>query len=361
MLWDIHDFSRRDWEDALQGNWETKAKSTVKHPNGLKYYMDDHYTDKLPMMRFAILGDAVMDEDYGRPLRPVLAIAEFKQFDVKNDPHGWSMPYITVEPSIQKAGVARELFRHALQWLKENDPDVVVHRTANSATGMHWQHVADTELFAAKVPWTQGERSMDDSTHPRGKVHMTDFESPTARMVDALQRKSAQDVVKLLQEHPAHDWSAPNGAFVHPLRAALMHLPQAVPELLAAGAKPAVEAGWIGHKLIDDHKAFKAWLDCFEEVDQGKAFVVAVTGHRLFINTHPAWDSLSEESKAGAAALAQESGTFTMRGFLGTQPTSEKEAWTDPWPDPWTRSQWSEVADKLQVRTPKRPVLDPHI
>lgn len=347
MLWDIHDYSREQWEKASQGNWDTNEKSIFKNPSHLKYYMSDNFSDKLPLMRFTILGEPEMDDDYARPMRPVLAIAEFKQFDEKNDPQGWSMPYITVDPSLQKTGVARLLFRHALQWLKKHDSDVIVHRTANSVSGMHWQHVADTELFAAKIPWTQGERSSDQHTQPRGRVHMTDFDSPTARMIDALQRKSVQDVQMLLVEHQGYDWSVPNGSFVHPLRAALMHLPEAVPRLLEAGAEPSADAGWIGYSLIDDHKAFKAWLDCFKDSDHGKAFVLAVAVHGRFFNEHPIWTGLSEESKDGARQLVQESGTYCMRELLNIQPT-----YSD---DVWKKSQWEKFAETLATR--KEPTL----
>ena len=346
MLWDIHSYTRTQWEKATEGDWDTKDKSVFKNPSHLKYFATDHYSNKNPMMRFAILSEPAMDEDYGRPMQTVLALAEFQQYP-GDGPHEWSMPYISIDPSLQNAGVARLLFRHALTTLKEHDPEIVLKRTANSPTGIHWQHVGDTELFAAKIPWMQAGRREDNYTHPRGNVHMTDFDSPTARMVDALQRKSAQDAGTLLQEHPGHDWSAPNGAFVHPLRAALQHLPEAVPGLLAAGAKPAMDSGWIGHCLIDDHKAFKAWLDCFEEADQGKAFVVAVTGHRRFLNDHPVWNTLSEESKQGAKALVAESGTFTMRGLLGEQPSYSDDA--------WEKNQWTEFAEVLEVRSIPSP------
>ena len=350
MLWDIHTYSRTQWDKATQGDWSAKEKPIFKNPSDLKYFMTDHYSHKNPMLRFVILSEPAMDEDYGHPMRRVLAMAEFQQYP-GDGPHEWSMPFISISPSMQNSGVARELFRHALATLKQNDPNVVLKRTANSPTGIHWQHVADTELFAAKIPWMQGQRSADNDTHPRGNVHMTDFDSPTARMVDALQRKSAQDVGRLLAEHPGHDWSAPNEAFVHPLKAALQHLPDAVPGLLEAGAKPSVDTGWIGYSLIDDHKAFKAWLDCFEEADQGKAFVVAVTGHRHFLNEHPVWNSLSEESKQGAKALVAESGTFTMRGLLADQP-----AYSD---DAWEKNQWSEFAEVLEVRSSPAPTFSP--
>lgn len=341
MLWDIQDYSRDMWDTALEGNWETKAKPILKNPNSLKYYMSDRGMDRLPLMRFTILGDPIMDDDYGYPMHPVLAIAEFKQFDTKKDPHGWSMPYISIDPALQKVGVARELFRHSLQWLKKNDPAVTLHRTANSATGMHWQHVADTELFAAKIPWTQGERS--PNRDERGRVHMNDFESPTARIVDALQRKSAPEVQTLLEEHPGYDWSVPNGAFVHPLHAALLHSPETVPSLLTRGAKPAAEAGWIGRSLIDKHNTFKAWLDCFDEVDQGKAFVLAVAGNgNFFLNEHPVWTGLSQEKKVDAAALTKESGTYVMRSLLGEQPNGD---------NCWDSTQWNEFADVLVVNT----------
>ena len=340
MLWDIQNYSRDMWDTALEGDWNTRAKPILQNPNSLKYYMSDRGMERAPLMRFTILGDLVMDDDYGYPMHPVLAIAEFKQFDTKNDSHGWSMPYISVAPTLQNVGVARELFNHALQWLKKNDPAVTLRRTANSATGMHWQHVADTELFAAKIPWTQDGRSPNREV--RGRVHMTDFESPTARIVDALQRKSAPTVQTLLEEHPGYDWSAPNGAFVHPLHAALLHLPETVPSLLTHGAKPTAQAGWIGYSLIDNHNTFKAWLDCFDEVDQGKAFVLSVAGNHIrFFNEHPVWTGLSQESKAGAAALAKESGTYVMRSLLGEQTAREHC---------WDSTQWSEFADVLVAK-----------
>ena len=176
---------------------------------------------------------------------------------------------------------------------------------------------------------------------------MTDFESPTARIVDALQRKSAPEVQTLLEEHPGYNWSAPNGAFVHPLHAALLYLPETVPSLLTHGAKPTAQAGWIGRSLIDNHNPFKAWLDCFNDVDQGKAFVLAVAGNGgCVLNEHSVWTGLSQESKVGATALTKESGTYVMRFLLEEQTTREHC---------WSVSQWNEFSDVLVVKkTPQQ-------
>ena len=190
MLWDISEFDRDQWDVAVQGDWSAKLRAAIKHPT-LKYYEHDHYSHKQPLRRFVVLGELKKDKDYGYPMRTPLAMAEIQQFDTKNEPNAWSMPFISVDPSLQGTGVARQLFRHAVAWIKANTPNAVLHRPANSATGMHWQHVADTELFAAKLPWTQKERAPYNDN--QGLVHVTDFESPTARMVDAIQRKSAQD------------------------------------------------------------------------------------------------------------------------------------------------------------------------
>lgn len=347
MLWDILDLNRQQWDDALHGNYETKTRPLFKTP-ALKYYMTDYPTHKIPMMRFTILGEPAMDKDYGYPLRPVLAIAELKQFDVERDPHGWSMPYISVDPSLHKKGVARELFRHAIQWLKANDPDVVLHRTANSDSGKHWQHVADTELFAAKIPWTQAERGTSFSS--QDKVHMKDFDSPTARMIDALQRKSTLTVQTLLREHPGHDWNVPNDAFVHPLGAALNHLPAAAPNLIQAGAHPGVYAGWLGHKVMEDSDAFQRWLNCFDEQDHGHAYALAVAGHRRFAKPCPVWDQLSPANKATVQEVANACGTYSLRGVLGTQPSDAPA---------WTLQEWDTFARTLNVAP--APALSPQM
>lgn len=329
MLQDIHDFNRDQWATAIQGNWKSKSRPIIKTPR-LKYYMADHPLHDTPMMRFAILGDPIHDADYGHPLRPVLALAEVKQFNREHDPHGWSMPYITVHPSLQKQGVARQLFRHTLAWLKEHDPQVVLHRTANSDSGKHWQHVADTELFAARIPWTQDYRSSDSIR--QGKVHMMDFDAPAARMVDALQRKSTSDVRALLQEHPAHNWGAPNDAYTHPLTVALTHLPDVVQDLVNAGASPAVDKGWIGYSLLDKPAQFEQWLQCFPEEDRGRAFVLAVGGHRRFLDTHPSWTTLPQHAKDSARALAHTSGTYTMAKLLQEEPSDFTSRWdTQAW------------------------------
>lgn len=285
-----------------------------------------------------------MDDDYGYMLRPVLAIAEFKQFDTERDPHGWSMPYISVDPSLQKCGVARQLFRHALQWLKQHDPDAMLHRTANSESGMHWQHVADTELFAAQMPWTQAERTGGFSS--TDKVFMKDFVSPTARMIDALQRKDTSLVQTLISDHPDYDWNVPNDAFVHPLRAALTHLPNAVPSLMQAGAHPGVHAGWLGHCVMSEPVPFQRWLDCFEEHERGRAFVLAIAGHGRFAKPCPVWENLSQENKDQARQVARACGTYSLRGVLNEPPSEAKT---------WTIAEWNTFAQQLAVSAGSAP------
>ena len=338
MLWDISEFDRDQWDVAVQGDWSAKLRAAIKHPT-LKYYEHDHYSHKQPLRRFVVLGELKKDKDYGYPMRTPLAMAEIQQFDTKNEPNAWSMPFISVDPSLQGTGVARQLFRHAVAWIKANTPNAVLHRTANSATGMHWQHVADTELFAAKLPWTQKERAPYNDNH--GLVHVTDFESPTARMVDAIQRKSAQDARALLQEHPGHDWGAHNQAYVYPLGAACKHLPDVLQDLLAAGAHPAVDLGWIGRSLLHDYNGLRQWLGCFEEVDRGKAFVLAMAGRAHHLHASPVWDELSPLSKEGGIALVKESGTYIARDMLKMPPESNDERWNE--------SQWAEFSTVLEV------------
>ncbi len=338
MLWDISEFDRDQWDVAVQGDWSAKLRAAIKHPT-LKYYEHDHYSHKQPLRRFVVLGELKKDKDYGYPMRTPLAMAEIQQYDVKHEPNAWSMPFISVDPSLQGTGVARQLFRRAVAWIKENTPDAVLHRTANSATGMHWQHVADTELFAAKLPWTQKERGPYSGNE--GLVYVTDFESPTARMVDAIQRKSAQDVRALLQEHPGHDWGARNQAYVYPLGAACKHLPDVLPDLLATGVHPAVDLGWIGRSLLHDHKSLNNWLGCFEEADRGKAFVLAMAGRNHHLHASPVWDALSPLSKEGGIALAKESNTFIVRDVLKVEPVPNEERWDE--------AQWAEFATVLEV------------
>lgn len=331
MLWDTLHFNRTQWNNACEGNYMTKERPIIKHPK-LKYYSSDNYSD-LPLLRATVIGPPEMDEDYGYMLRPVLAIAEFKKFEPNNDPHGWSMPYISVVPQLQGQNVARHLFREALAHLKEKDPEVILHRTANSDSGKHWQHVADTELFAAKIPWTQQERKPMISGFD-SKVTMLDFESPTAKMVDALQRKSARMVETLLHEHPGYDWSAPNDAYVHPLRAALELLPECVDLLLQAGANPTINAGWIGHVLLENPQAHLRWIELFEPMEQAKAFLLSVAGHTRVLSEHPSWNLISEEAKNESVLAIQESRTYTMRYLLPVKPSTQKSWDFDTW-DEW--------------------------
>lgn len=341
MLWDISEFDRDQWAVAVQGDWSAKLRAAVKHPT-LKYYEHDHYSHKQPLRRFVVLGEPKKDKDYGYPMRHALAMAEIQQYSVKHEPNAWSMPFISVDPSLQGTGVARQLFRRAVAWIKDNTPNAVLHRTANSATGMHWQHVADTELFAAKLPWTQKERA--PYADNQGFVHVTDFESPTARMVDAIQRKSAQDVRALLQEHPGHDWGAHNQAYVYPLGAACKHLSDVLPDLLAAGAHPAVDLGWIGRSMLHDYNSLRQWLGCFEEADKGKAFILAMAGRAHHLHASPVWDELSTLSKEGGIALVKESGTYIAHDVLKVKPDYDAERWNE--------DQWAEFATVLDVAKP---------
>ena len=342
MLWDIQHLTGPQWDDALMGNYETKAPPYIAYPK-LKYYYNDAYCD-LPTMRSVVLGPKEEDDNYNSSCHTVLAMAEFRQFHAKVEPHVWSMPYITVHPDLQKRGVARQLFQESLAWLKRIDPDAQLHRTANSDSGQHWQHVADTELFAARMPWRQGGRMPEFLNDHQREVHMTDFDSPTARMCDALQRKCAPHVQDILHAYPGHDWSAPNNAFVHPLHTAILYLPSAVDLLLSNGASPTVEAGWIGYALLTDPNAFDRWLDCFAPEQKAEAFVLAVSGHSYCFKEHSSWDKIPHESKEKAYALIELSCSRAMRYLtpdIGKNPQNKS----------WRYQDWNVFGQSLNAVT----------
>lgn len=322
-------YSWAEWNDALG--------DSIGSPK-LKYYSPSWY-NRSEKQYFAVFDDA-HPKPNNRPIP--IALTELQHY---SDTDRWGMPYISVADSHQGQHIARYLFRMACEWLVEHHPHTTLARSSTSESGSYFQHVGDTECFRVALPWTQGYRRRSFQATFDNTVEVRDFQSTTARLVDALQQRNRQAVETLW---PLASPNACNEAEVYPLQAALQWMPDMVPWMLER-ADPGVHNGIIGLALLDFPTMFQRWLDTYPPDHQGEAMVMMSSAHHRVLSNHPAWSHLSTVAQQRGAQLILDSGAWTMRQQIDSPIPAGRPMWSD--------TQWSDWR-KAHLRSPLAKCTD---
>ena len=303
-------WTAEQFDIALSGDYTTTTRPTHEHPNHLKYYYDD-YRNTLPKHVFAITGEKRQKDIDAEPRIAIHALMELKQFNQKLNPHEWSMPYISVEVGFQNKGLARQLLTQALQWMKEQDPKLELTRTANSESGLHWQHVGDTVCHQLQIPWSQDKRNPDAIMHTF-ENRINDFTGPLAKLVYALQCHDPFTAHELLNQYNL-DLNQHTQSYIYPLQAAIQHCHKMITPLLERGASPLVNKAFIGHLFLTNERCLNTWLNTIHPDDRGCALVCAMSIRRHVLDHSHIWNTFSSVAQEKGEDLIDKTQTHAMR------------------------------------------------